>query len=292
MASINNELALYSIDVENTEEMDRLIKQANLISELVGLLPPQITLTVGQVVLDIGCGPGEWALEMAQHYPDCQIRGMDLSQRMIVYANACARLRRLPNVLFTVADALQSFPFPDASFDVVHARFVAGFLQVSTWPVFLKECVRVLRPSGILCNTELEHFGSSNSSALTHYTALFVEYLRLGQHCFTPDGSVPGITAVQASLLQHSGLTSIQQSMHVLNYSFGTPAHESIAENYAVLLQLIQPALVREKIISQKDLHQLYTQTMADMYAEGFCAINSFQTVWGQKPGETFCALA
>ena len=166
MASVNEELALYPIDVENAEEMERLIKQAHLMNEHVGLLPPQIMLAAGQKALDVGCGPGEWALEMAQYNPNSHIMGMDISQRMIAYATACARLRRLSNVEFTIADALEPLPFPDASFDVVHVRFAIGFLQVRTWPLLLKECFRILRPGGMMCNTEFESMGITNSSSL------------------------------------------------------------------------------------------------------------------------------
>lgn len=283
MAKVNEELALYPIDAENAEEMDRLIKQAHLISEYVGLVPEEVTLTAGQTALDIGCGPGEWVLEMARNNPDCQIMGVDISKRMTTYALARARVQRLPNVEFTVADVCQLLPFPAASFDVLHARFITGFLLTSTWPVFLKECFRVLRPGGIMCSVELENLGVTNSQALMRYNDLMVRYMRLGQHCFTSEGSHIGIMAVQAYLLQQSGFTQVQQQMHVLNYSLGAPAHPQIVEDYSVLMRLMQPALLREKVISEEELTLLYTQAMADMHTEGFCGVTMFQKVWGRK---------
>lgn len=284
MAHVKEELALYPIDVENAEEMERLIKQAHLISEHVGLLPPQLVLTPGQIALDIGCGPGEWVLEMASMYPDCQIIGIDISKRMTTYASACARVRRLPNTRCEVADASQSLPFPEASIDIIHARFITGFLLTSTWPIFLKECFRVLRPGGVLCSIELENCGIANSQALMQYNNLNIQYMRLGQHCFTAEGSQIGIMAVQAHLLQQSGLAHIQQQMHVLNYSLGSPAHLQTVENYSAMMRLMQPALVREHLVSQERLDLLYTQAMADMYTDGFCGVTMFQSVWGQKP--------
>lgn len=284
MTNLNKGPAGYYIDVENAEEMDRLIQQARLISEHVGLLPAQIALAPDQVVLDIGCGPGEWALEMAQKHPACQIMGIDLSQRLVTYANASARVRQLSNAVFRVANACEPLPFSDAFFDVVHARFVTGFLQVDTWPVFLKECFRILRPGGMMCSTEFESFGITTSSALTRYNDSIVAYLRRGKHCFTQDGPNVGVMAVQASLLRQSGFTSIQQAMHVLNYSFGSPAHERMVEDYSALMRLIQPALVQEEKMSQEELNHLYTQAMIDAYASDFCAVTMFQTVWGEKP--------
>ena len=284
MAHVKEELALYPIDVENAEEMERLIKQARLISERVGLLPPQIVLTSGQTALDIGCGPGEWVLEMASIYPDSQVIGIDISKRMTTYASACARVRCLSNTQFEVVDASQSLPFPDGSMDIIHARVITGFLLTSTWPLFLKECFRVLRPGGMLCSVELENLGIANSQALMQYNNFVIQYMRLGQHCFTAEGSQIGIMAVQAHLLQQSGLTHTQQQMHVLNYSLGSPAHLQTVEDYSALMRLMQPVLVREHIISQEKLDLLYTQAMADMYTDGFCGVTMFQSVWGQKP--------
>ncbi len=284
MASVQEELALYPIDVENAEEMERLIKQAHLISEHVGLLPFQIVPTSGQTALDIGCGPGEWVLEMAHMYPACQIMGIDISKRMTAYASACARIRQLHNAQFEVVDASRTLSLPDSSIDIVHARFITGFLLTSTWPLFLKECFRILRPGGLMCSVELENLGIANSQALMRYNNLMVQYMRLGQHCFTAEGSQIGIMAVQAHLLQQSGFTHIQQQMHVLNYSLGSTAHLQTVEDYSALMRLMQPVLVRDQLITQEGLDLLYTQAMADMYAAGFCGVTMFQRVWGQKP--------
>src|SRR5579883_2109402 len=72
----------YPIDPENVHEMNRLTNQARLMTETTGLLPPQVSLMAGQTVLDIGCGPGEWVLAVAHQYPDCQVIGLDISQRL------------------------------------------------------------------------------------------------------------------------------------------------------------------------------------------------------------------
>jgi ubiquinone/menaquinone biosynthesis C-methylase UbiE len=284
MAGIKEELARYPLDIENAEEMERLIKQAHLINEHIGLLPVQIVPAVGQTVLDVGCGPGEWVLEMARNYPNCPIIGIDISQHMVAYGNACARIRQFPNARFEVADASRLLPFPSASIDLVHVRLATGFLLVSTWPLFLKECFRVLRPGGVLCSVEVENFGIVNSQALMRYSDLLTEYLRRGEHCFTAEGSQIGIMAMQAHLLQQSGLASVQQHMYVLNYSLGTALHAQIIEDYSTLMRLWQPALIRENLLSQEKLDLLYTQAMAETHADDFCGITMFQAVWGKKP--------
>lgn len=274
----------YPIDAEDVEEMNRLTNQARLMTEYSGLLPPEISLTRGQAVLDVGCGPGEWVLKVTQMHRGCQVTGIDISQRMITYARSRARVQRLPGAHFEVANACEPLPFPDASFDLVHARLVTGFLSTTAWPRFLAECFRVLRPNGVMCSTELENMGHTTSAALTRYNELIVQSMRQGQRCFAPVGDHIGIMPVQAHLLEESGFGLIRQQAHVLNYSTGTPAHVQMIDDYAAMMQLIQPALVRGNLIEQEELALLYTQALAEMHADNFYAVLLLQTCWGRKP--------
>lgn len=277
----------YPIDPENVHEMDRLTNQARFITETTGLLPPQVFLTDGQSALDIGCGPGEWVLAIARQYPTCQAVGLDISQRMVTHARACAQVQRLPNAHFEVANACEPLPFPDQSHDFVHARLVTGFLSTTNWPTFLKECFRVLRPGGILCSIELENLGDTNSAALTRYNSLIVQSMRLGGRCFTETGDRIGITAQQTSLLRQGGFSPVYQQPYVLNYSAGTQAHAPMVENFAALMLLIQPVLLREKLIEQEKLSLLYLEAMEQMHARDFYAVLFLQTAWGFKPAAT-----
>jgi tRNA G46 methylase TrmB len=59
----------YQVDAENIAEMARLIRQARLLGTHLGLFPNKLDLTHSSSLLDIGCGPGEWVLEIAQRFP-------------------------------------------------------------------------------------------------------------------------------------------------------------------------------------------------------------------------------
>ena len=89
-------------------------------------------------VLDLGCGTGAGTLFLAREFPTASVRGVDLSETMIIRAQAKIGLDPEGRVTFRTADA-SHLPFSDESFDLV--------TQVNM-PVFFGEIARVLRPGG------------------------------------------------------------------------------------------------------------------------------------------------
>ncbi|MGW8225682.1 MAG: class I SAM-dependent methyltransferase [Anaerolineales bacterium] len=99
----------------------------------------------GQAV-DIGCGPGNLAFELAQRAPELRLTGVDLSDQLLSQAEQVATQRGFDHrVQFKKGDA-QDLPFEDASLDLVITT-----LSLHHWhqPVaVLDEIARVLRPGG------------------------------------------------------------------------------------------------------------------------------------------------
>ena len=100
----------------------------------------------GESVLDIGCGGGETALDLARAVaPDGTVVGIDLSAAVLAYARRAAK--GIERVLFVQADA-QVFPFEPASFDAAFSRFGMMFFADPT-AAFIN-IRRSLRPHGRL----------------------------------------------------------------------------------------------------------------------------------------------
>jgi SAM-dependent methyltransferase len=98
----------------------------------------------GESVLDIGCGGGETALDLARAVaPDGTVVGIDLSAAVLAFAQRAAKGR----VRFIQADA-QVFPFEPASFDAAFSRFGVMFFADPT-AAFIN-IRRSLRPNGRL----------------------------------------------------------------------------------------------------------------------------------------------
>jgi ubiquinone/menaquinone biosynthesis C-methylase UbiE len=275
----------YPIEAENVAEMARLIKQARSVTQALGLLPASLDLSQTTDILDLACGPGDWAITMAQRLPQARVTGFDLSRVMIEYAQSWAISEGIGTARFLVQDALQPLPFPDASFNLIHGRFLISFVPTIGWPSLLQECVRLLRPGGMLCWKEGEHPGITPSVALTRFQSLLVAAYRRNGQCFTISGDNFGITVVQEGLLRQAGLVPILREAYGIDVSYGQDAYLATLDNYRALMTLMQPFLVRVLDLSAQEVQALTHECLREMRDPAFQMLGYGQTVVGQKLG-------
>ncbi len=277
----------YIIDNESGAEMTRLIDQDLAITQAMGgLFPQNIHLSKSDFLLDIACGPGGWALEVARSLPETRIVGVDISQKMIAYANAYVSVQRLENIYFAVMDITKPLVFADNEFTVVNARFLASFLRQDMWTSLIKECSRVTCPGGLLLLTESDAPGKTNSLAFERYQSFLLRamaYQGLSQH---PLGTDAGATPMLRNHLRMAGYSDIRLIPHLLDFSAGTPAHLAFYNNIQAGFKLVQPFLIQQGIAQQEELDDLYTQVLQEMNAEYFVALLPFVTAIGRKPAK------
>lgn len=121
-----------------------IVEQRRRVREAIGARP-------GERVLDIGCGPGLLAGELATAVvPGGAVSGIDVSEDMLALARehaARAALESWAPVDFRVGEA-GTLPFPDSSFEVVVVTQVYEY--VAEIDRALAEARRVLVPGGRL----------------------------------------------------------------------------------------------------------------------------------------------
>jgi SAM-dependent methyltransferase len=100
----------------------------------------------GESIVDIGCGGGETALELARAVaPDGTVLGIDLSAAVLAFARRAAEGSQ--RVRFVAADA-QAYPFEPASFDAAFSRF--GVMFFGDPMAAFTNIYRSLKPNGRL----------------------------------------------------------------------------------------------------------------------------------------------
>jgi ubiquinone/menaquinone biosynthesis C-methylase UbiE len=103
----------------------------------------------GDGVLDVGCGTGTLALDVARQVGTTgHVCGIDPGAEQIARARATAARRHAP-VDFQVG-AIEELPFPDATFDVVLSTLMMHHLPAPLKRRGLDEITRVLKPGGHL----------------------------------------------------------------------------------------------------------------------------------------------
>ncbi len=130
-------------DEENSRKVEAIYRTPDVVAQRTQVLKA-LQLADGESVLDIGCGPGLLAHDIAAGVgPAGRVCGIDASQAMLAMASKTCVGQQWTE--FRAADASQS-PYPDNSFDAAVSTQVYEYVQ--DIPAALEELHRVLRPGG------------------------------------------------------------------------------------------------------------------------------------------------
>ena len=275
------------VDQDNFIELERLSNSTLLVKHsLGGLLPGCSPKEIACIhdVLEIGCGPGAWSLEMAEtYYGQMQVVGVDSSPLMVAHANIQAQGRQLDNVRhFQIQDISNKFTCADNSFDLISAQFLSKVLYKDSWPALMRECWRLLRPGGWLRLTEFE-VGESNSPAHEELWSLFIRAMRIAGRSFAPHDRHLGIMCELEPLLFQTGFRDTRNLAHIINYSRGAELHEEWKRDFLMLARSAQAFLIKTGVSTQSYLEELQDRQQKEMSLQNFHAILPMLTVWGKK---------
>jgi len=118
----------------------------------------------GLTVLDVGCGNGITAIEIAKQY-DIDITGFDFSGRMIEEARKLSKNEDLVgNVTFRQGD-IQDFPAFSSSFDLILTE--RALINLPDWPKqkkAIEDIVQLLSPNGrlLMCENSQDGLDAGN----------------------------------------------------------------------------------------------------------------------------------
>ena len=167
-------------------------------------------LDAGQRLLDVGSGPGTITCDLAERVAEVVALEVD-EQALSLTADEIER-RRMRNIIGRVGD-VQRLPFPDASFDVVHAHMV---LQHVPNPVrALREMARVTRPGGFVAARDSDYGMFAWSPA----SPILDEWLRVYSRLAREAGGEPDAGRYYPGWAARAGLHDVSFSASTWCYS-------------------------------------------------------------------------
>jgi len=143
-------------------------------------IPRLIGITHAAEVLEIGCGSGRYALQVAVT-TGCHILGLDMNERGVQNANRLAASQNLSTrARFEVADCSKPLTFGENSFDGAFSNDV--LCHIPGRPALLAELFRVLKPGARILFSDALVIGGviSNWEIATRSS--------IGHYLFTPPG--------------------------------------------------------------------------------------------------------
>lgn len=204
------------------QEPDAPLSQAT--AALTSLMVANAEITAGDDVLDVGCGTGQPACQMASRY-GAHVLGITTSAEGVTRATELAKERGIHDARFELRDGTDT-GLPDESFDVAWVLESSHLMRDRR--ALLSECTRVLRPGGrlALCDiirqrdigfdeirsrrkefaTLRAAFGDAHMEPLDHY-AVMLEQLGMivTQFRDITAETMPTFAAWRANVAAHEG---------------------------------------------------------------------------------------
>ncbi|HET8845881.1 MAG TPA: class I SAM-dependent methyltransferase [Ktedonobacteraceae bacterium] len=271
-------------DRSNQDELTRLqLQDESTTLAMGGTLPEQSDPERFQRILDIGCGTGNWLLEVAQTYPTISLLvGVDISGRMIEYAQSQALARGLDKrVQFHTMDVLRVLEFPNHFFDLVNQRFATSYLRTWDWPRLMQEYQRILRFGGILRLTEGDFAMEGTSPALVQLIDLLRDAFAQAGHFF--DVHSNGIATDLVHVLTRYGFHDIQSREYNQVVRAGTSQGDHLVEDMRLAFRTTVPFLRKWSNLPD-NYEAIYQQMVNETQQPNFATTGLMITAWGRKP--------
>jgi ubiquinone/menaquinone biosynthesis C-methylase UbiE len=267
-----------------------LIEQSDLFTRYEGgILPERDSLTGITNILDVGCGPGGWGLEVAKLHTEIEVVGVDISSRMIEDARSRAQRLGVHNIRFLEMDITKRLALEDGSFDLVNGRCLQGSLNTASWLPFVLEGKRVLRPGGTLRLTEAA-FTESNSAVFNElYELLALAFYKNGYSFSTNGrGTSTGLAYMLPELMRNAGFHVIHSRGWTIDCSSKTDDYDALLQHVRITFSpyVLGTFICKTDLMSAQEYQQLYNRAMSAAASTSFQAMAYFLTVTGERPCE------
>ncbi|KAI7851536.1 S-adenosyl-L-methionine-dependent methyltransferase [Circinella umbellata] len=228
-------------------------------------------LEEGDNVLDAGCGPATWPLEMSEMYPQSKFYGVDIS---LVFPTQI----KPKNCEFSLHNLAEPLPFPDNYFRFVHQRLlVMGHLKAD-WPKILKEFIRVTKPGGWIELTECTMPDLANSGPKMNAIMASVNVIAKKK------GLNPAVAYELKTLMEEAGAINVVDRRVVTPVGHGGKLGALLWEDFYSLFTTFRPIVAKSHPeLEPPEAYDKFLKNAKDEcseYKTGFI----WHRTYGQKP--------
>jgi len=269
---MNNDSVQYLLPNDD-DEIDRLQMQHYLLRYIWQSnfsAPVKEILKCGAKVLDVGCGPGTWTLEMATDYPRSNFTGIDIAP---IFPSEIKPI----NVGFQIQNVTHRLPFDDNSFDYIHMRLMLAVLQENEWKsIVLPELFRILKPGGYIESHEFDFRIVNQGPCMKTLVGGFIQ-------CCKARNMNPIICPHVPGYLQENGFVDINVQKNLGYYGSSAGRFGKLAlEDFMLVFGILKP-----QISSILDISEDEYQNSLDKIQEEVDTNETFYKVYrfiGKKP--------
>ncbi|KAF9186804.1 hypothetical protein BGZ51_001600 [Haplosporangium sp. Z 767] len=253
------------------DEVDRLQLQHFVLRYAIqGNYKSPLDKSKVRAILDVGCGPGTWTMEMANEFPDATITGIDMSA---VFPSTIVP----SNCRFIQHNILSPLPFPDNTFDFVYQRLLIAGLKPDDWVKVLAELERVTKPGGWIELVEVDGVGGDNGP----YTAKIWSWVdqalsARGINCQI--GREPGLVP----LLKQAKVVNVKQEvLRLPTGDHGGKIGKLLKENEHSFWSAITPMVIHGAGVDKEEYEEAIRISSSEV--EEYKSYHIFYVVTGQK---------
>ncbi|KAH8555179.1 S-adenosyl-L-methionine-dependent methyltransferase [Umbelopsis sp. PMI_123] len=298
-------------------EQDRQRMQAYVLKWAFGrsfLSPVSGMLKKGCNILDIGCGVGAWAIDIALDYHKINMLAIDVVDIFLLHQgtrlagqfHSSTSTTSLPtdnlssnqksassvsqttsddsdvsNIRFEECNVLNGILYPNDHFHYIHQAHMAFAYTRSQWKQVLQEAARVLAPGGYIELVEVEFPGR-------RYGPKAADAVQKAIHVVSDQGYDAGVAVDLQELLRCTGLTDISGtyvSMPLGDWNIeGNYIGNLWRENSQIFMNSAKPWLAPALGLTSQEFTTIWND-VHDELNETKAFINVY-VAWGRKPDD------
>ncbi len=235
---------------DSQDELERLGFQHQIWEKETTDLWRRANFTVGNHILDLGCGPGYTTLNFSRLVgAHGKVTAIDSSEKFISYLSKSLNALELKNVKSMVMN-INEVDFPENTFDGIYSRMVMCFIDNPK--KVLKKLVGALKPGGKIAITDF--FSYSKSFSVIPHSENIQKAIEMIEFGNGESGGNFNIQREIPTLLSELGLKIIDTKAHVRTATPKNPLWQW-PESY---FKNILPKMVDMNLLTHTDVENFW----------------------------------